>query len=1231
MGQDQISVDSARHANKHIGSVAPGFCGPYHKINSHNPMYIQQQAAMNHAIQNMHRQLPGDTLILPVVVHIINSNPSSVSDLDVLTGIQDLNDAFSKSGNYSASLGADTKIRFCLSKKAPDGGITTGITRTTSFLGDDHNMDTEEDQLKNLIQWDPVRYINIWLVSNLHGEIYADFSCGGWFRLQVGGYATMPPGGGATDGIVVGGFGKVLAHEMGHYLGLYHTFEGGCYNADCLTSGDRVCDTPPDNSVRASFSCTLPENSCFTDTLSSYSNGFFPVNVPDQIANFMDYSNGSCTNQFTQGQADRMRTAVLTLRSGLLQDECTPPCTDNINAGFTQNIPYPLVGDMVDFTNTSTGASGYEWLVDDVSISTGTNYSHSFSATGKYKITLKAFNSPACFSSYTLYVIVNCGVTARFYSNKQTIASTAGIMTDSIIFTNTSYNGLSYQWLVSNNAGMPEQVVSTNTNLTYVFAQAATYSIRLIATNGACSDTSNSYGIPVANPTSDGYPFTIYATCYQQNRVRVRFCLSNDGYASLPAGTPVSFYDADPSLPTANRLLPTYYLPYEVSGSCSDCYTHILNVAYRGLERIYLVFNDAGTSIPVNLPNAGLQELYYFNNSISTYPIRRTVSATICQGDNYAGHTTTGTYVDTLASVLTGCDSVRTLYLTVRPSFQTTLNITICQGDNYAGYTSSGTYVDVFTAANGCDSTRTLHLTVNRTYRTTITTSICQGDNYAGYTSSGTYVDVFTAANGCDSTRTLRLTVLPTVSTTITASICQGDNYAGHTSSGTYVDVYTAANGCDSTRTLHLTVKPVFNTTVTTAICQGDSYGGHSTTGTYTDHFTAVNGCDSTRTLHLTVKPTFRTTVTTDICEGENYAGHSTTGTFVDVYTAANGCDSTRTLHLTVKPKARTTIRPIICRGESFEGYTQPGTYTDVFPGSNGCDSIRTLILTVNPTQFTTVEVARCRGFSYFAGGTLQTTSGIYYDTSRTFQGCDSIIKTILTIHPLPEPELGPYKKICAGDTLWLNPGSFNSYLWNNMAISPILPATEIGIYAVTVTNQFGCKGSDTTAIVEVFRIPANFLPDDSTLCRGNILQIKVPGFVQYEWSTGSRLNMISISRPDKYRLRVRDRNGCYGKDSVTVDFINCVNIQMPNAFTPNGDNLNDDFKPFIPSPVSNYYFQIWNAWGEKVFETRDYKKGWDGIYKSVKQSTGTFVYLVSLKDIDGKEVQKRGSFVLIR
>ena len=181
----------------------------------------------------------------------------------------------------------------------------------------------------------------------------------------------------------------------------------------------------------------------------------------------MDYSNGSCTNQFTQGQADRMRTAVLTLRSGLLQDECTPPVLITSMPGSPRTYLIPSLATWSTLPTHQQELPVMNGLLMTYPCQQAPII-HSFSATGKYKITLKAFNSPACFSSYTLYVIVNCGVTARFYSNKQTIASTAGIMTDSIIFTNTSYNGLSYQWLVSNNAGMPEQVVSTNTNLTYV-------------------------------------------------------------------------------------------------------------------------------------------------------------------------------------------------------------------------------------------------------------------------------------------------------------------------------------------------------------------------------------------------------------------------------------------------------------------------------------------------------------------------------------------------------------------------------------------------------------------------------------------------------------------------------------------------------------------------------------------------------------------------------------------
>lgn len=189
---------------------------------------------------------PNESYVLPVVFHIINEDPNGVDDKVILDALKDLNNAFSKTGKYSSSKGADTKIRFCLAHTDPDGGSTTGITRTTYYFGNDLAPDIEDAKLKGLIQWDPLHYINIWYMLSMHKEISATFSCGTWSRLYEGGYATMPPNAGALDGIVVTGFGTLLAHEMGHYLGLLHTFDGGCNNYNCDTDGDGVCDTPPE-------------------------------------------------------------------------------------------------------------------------------------------------------------------------------------------------------------------------------------------------------------------------------------------------------------------------------------------------------------------------------------------------------------------------------------------------------------------------------------------------------------------------------------------------------------------------------------------------------------------------------------------------------------------------------------------------------------------------------------------------------------------------------------------------------------------------------------------------------------------------------------------------------------------------------------------------------------------------------------------------------------------------
>ena len=574
-----------------------------------SPAFKAAEEAMNQRILQYGRMHDSTILTLPVVFHIADDNPYAFTDAQVASAIQDLNDAFSKSGPYAASTGADTRIRFCLAKKDPDGGITTGITRTESFFSNDLNPVIEDAKLKNLVQWDPSQYINIWYIKNMHLEIMARFQCGVWMRMYAGGYATMPPGGGPTDGIVVTGLGVMLAHEMGHYLGLYHTFEGlDCRNANCNTEGDRVCDTPPDASVSAS-PCGSPVNSCTSDTLSGLTS-----DLPDMISNFMDYSNAACQNAFTQGQADRMRAAINTQRPGLLINKCSPPCTDAIQASFTRDNWYPLPNGTINFTNTSTGATAYEWSVNGMVVATTTDFATSFPGTGKNKVTLKASNGSGCYSTFTHFPIITCGVTARFYTDKRQIAAKAPKYLDTIKFTNASINATSYRWLMANDKGMTEQVIGTSKDLSYVFTIPANYTVRLISTNGTCTDTTGYYPIPVTDPTPDGGLYISSVECYQQTKVRVYYYVCNFGYDGIPKNTPLSFYSSDPRVAGAQKLT-TISLPDSVRGLCCGVlHSTIIDVGYKGLNQLYGVFNDSGKVVPIGLPNTGFEEKSYINN-----------------------------------------------------------------------------------------------------------------------------------------------------------------------------------------------------------------------------------------------------------------------------------------------------------------------------------------------------------------------------------------------------------------------------------------------------------------------------------------------------------------------------------------------------------------------------------------------------------------------------------------
>ncbi len=201
-------------------------------------------------------------------------------------------------------------------------------------------------------------------------------------------------------------------------------------------------------------------------------------------------------------------------------------------------------------------------------------------------------------------------------------------------------------------------------------------------------------------------------------------------------------------------------------------------------------------------------------------------SVTLCEGENYLEGNfaiydvvESNTYRQKLEAS-TGCDSISEVVITVIPRIYNILEKTICQGDffEFGGvkyYTSTIVSDTVPSLVTGCDSITTLYLTVNAILAGTTEADLCQGDTivFGKYTitEGGTYVDTLKNALGCDSVATLVVTLRENYATTTRAAICQGEKYSddvfqGLGEAGDYPSEQKTIYGCDSVVTLHLLV-----------------------------------------------------------------------------------------------------------------------------------------------------------------------------------------------------------------------------------------------------------------------------------------------------------------------------------------------------------------------------------------------------------------------------------------
>ncbi|MDY0344694.1 MAG: gliding motility-associated C-terminal domain-containing protein [Lentimicrobium sp.] len=251
------------------------------------------------------------------------------------------------------------------------------------------------------------------------------------------------------------------------------------------------------------------------------------------------------------------------------------------------------------------------------------------------------------------------------------------------------------------------------------------------------------------------------------------------------------------------------------------------------------------------------------------------------------------------------------------------------------------------------------------------------------------------------------------------------------------------------------------------------------------------------------------------------------------------------------------------------------------------------------------------------------------------------LIPGSIKIHDPPGLDILNDQPLCIGDDLTLIPAVVGgtdpvSLVWHTptgiqygeqLNISHA-DETSSGIYSLSVSDYFNC--ADTIEFnVNVIPLPkANFPEINDTIWYNQSYTLEAtPGYYTYEWNTGDTTWFINVTEQGRYSVQLKTQEGCQNLESVVL-MDAYVPISVPNAFTPNGDGLNDTFKPIVNEElISQFHLAIYNQWGQMIFETTNATKGWDGENALI----GTYNWVIDYKNRTGKVFQMRGSVVLIR
>ena len=812
-------------------------------------------------------------------------------------------------------------------------------------------------------------------------------------------------------------------------------------------------------------------------------------------------------------------------------------------------------------------------------------------------------------------------------------------------------------------------VLPANDTIDDVFCEGFSY----LLPNGVTTSLPGNYDIllPGLNGCDTNRTFQLSVISSAPDTTYVNVCDNTLPYL-LPDGSAVSVGGS-------------YFTAGVDTNGCADTTTTIL--AIYGADSIVdsvLVCQQNGYTLPggVFVDSSGvyidsLSNIAGCDSTITTYltvlpEIEESYNTVLCSGDSLVIHgqvyTASGTYQDTVFNQL-GCDSIRwSIDLLVYSAFDSISNVNVCQKDlpfSWRGQwlNSAGIYSDT-ARYNGtsCDSIRFyVDFTIDSVSYDSSYQVVCQ-DNLPliwrgqNILQNGWFYDTVFAQSGCDSLSFATFVVIDSVDYDSSNYVGCQDNlpyqWRGLTTNVSTIlrDTVVNSNGCDSIHFVQsVTILPSEDSTLTVTVCQDNlpfTWRGSNyiSTGIYHDTVLYSNQlCDSIRfLLDLVIDSFTEVNEVMSVCQDAlpvlwNGQVLTTEGLYYDTTTSSSGCDLVRSrLDFRIDSIQHDTTFALICAVDTpytwrNQQLMSSGRYRDTLRNIAGCDSIRYVFdLTVQFAFRQRSDVELCEDdLPYAWRGYTLTQPGIFFDTTRyTGSGCDSIQYELnLTVDYRVEEDY-VYTK-CIGE---------------NVSIHGIMYSTN-GYFEDTLFNTRGCD-SITWSVDLTLNTPYDLNPSiqDSLFClRANekIIGVEYPWAVQYVWTGPDNLEgaLVDIEFPGTYIVDIVQDNTCEVRDTVEIAFEDCLEncgVVAPTAFSPNNDGVNDLFliKEDCPFGYDVYLFQVFDRWGNPVYQTSDPLEGWDGMRQGQASPLGVYTWYVTLvksRDEDAEQAVYRGNVTLIR